>query len=695
MLQELRQITGDWRFLLGLTLRILLVCTVLPWTIRDWFAPFIDGTTTFPSIDPWGSFLAHGGDKLAFPYGPIMYVLFFIPALLGTALTSLAGTSSITPLMFGVTVLAIEFATMCTLVALSREDRKEVAWFFWLSPLAIYVSYWYGQLDIVPVFFLVGTFLLLKNARALYAGVALGLGVSAKLSVFLAAPFFLVYLWRNSRQRALFKPFLTGLTSVTLVGAGLVALLPGYREMVLGSRELAKVCNFALDLGGDTHIFLMPVVYALLLYSAWRIERMSFELFFVFVGIAFFSVLLFTPASTGWFLWSLPFVAFIQSRAGGTTALLGIAFSCLFVLTGLLRATGAEIVPLNFDLTAPVLHQAASTHIQFLYSLLLSATWTSGVLFCLQMFIHGVRRNDFFRLSRRPLAVGIAGDSGTGKDTFASSIAGLFGHDSTTLISGDDYHRWDRSAPMWKMITHLDPRGNDLGRFTRDVLVLLDGKPVTSRHYDHQTGRFRRAASVAKNDVVVVSGLHTLLIDSVRQQLDLSVYLDMDEALRTFFKVRRDVNQRGRPLEYVLDSISKRLPDADMFVKPQSQRADIVFSLGVADPLNIERCVAKNDYRLNVTMRAGVSAEALVHTLIGLCGMHVESSPLGQDGLVTMSIEGELGQEDVALAAEKLRPVMDDLLAWRPRWESGMLGVMQLVFLSHVYHVLQRRLSYA
>jgi uridine kinase len=311
------------------------------------------------------------------------------------------------------------------------------------------------------------------------------------------------------------------------------------------------------------------------------------------------------------------------------------------------------------------------------------------------MFIHGVRRNDFFRLSRRPLAVGIAGDSGTGKDTFASSIAGLFGHDSTTLISGDDYHRWDRSAPMWKMITHLDPRGNDLGRFTRDVLVLLDGKPVTSRHYDHQTGRFRRAASVAKNDVVVVSGLHTLLIDSVRQQLDLSVYLDMDEALRTFFKVRRDVNQRGRPLEYVLDSISKRLPDADMFVKPQSQRADIVFSLGVADPLNIERCVAKNDYRLNVTMRAGVSAEALVHTLIGLCGMHVESSPLGQDGLVTMSIEGELGQEDVALAAEKLRPVMDDLLAWRPRWESGMLGVMQLVFLSHVYHVLQRRLSYA
>jgi uridine kinase len=695
MRQELRQIMGDWRFFIGLAVRLVMVFAVLPWTVRYWFAPFMDQTISIPSIDPWGSFLSHGGDKLAFPYGPVMYLLFAIPASLGMAITTVMRTEHITPFMFGVTVLAIEFATMSMLVALAREHRAKVAWFFWLSPLAMYVSYWYGQLDIVPVFFLVATFLLLKNASPLYAGIALGLGLSAKLSVLLAAPFFLVYLWRNSRQRALFKPFLVGLMSVGGVGAGLVAFLPGYREMVLGSRELAKVYNFSLNLGGDTHIFLMPVVYALLLYSAWRIERMSFELFFVFVGIAFFSVLLFTPASTGWFLWSLPFVAFIQSRAGGTTALLGFTFSTLFVLTGLLRATGAEVLPLDLDLTASPLNQIHSSRIIFLYSILLSATWISGVIFCLQMVIHGIRRNDFFRLSRRPLAIGIAGDSGAGKDTFASSIAGLFGRESTTLISGDDYHKWDRSAPMWKMITHLDPRGNDLGRFTRDVLVLLDGKRVMSRHYDHQTGRFQRAASVAKNDVVVVSGLHVLLINSVRDQLDLSVYLDMEEALRTYFKVRRDVHERGRRLDYVLDSIAKRAPDAAAYVKPQAQQADVVFSLGVADPLNVERCVAKGDYRLNVTMRDGVSAEPLVNTLIGLCGMHVESSPLCRNGFITMTIEGKLDQDDVALAAEKLRPVMDEILAWRPRWEGGMLGVMQLVFLSHVYHVLQRRLSYA
>ncbi len=679
----------------GLTLRLLFVCTVLPWTIRDWFAPFIDETLARVSIDPWGSFLAQGGDKLAFPYGPVMYLIFALPSALGMAVTALLSNASLTPLMMGLTVLLIDFLTMCMLTSLAREGRKEVAWYFWLSPLAIYVSYWYGQLDIVPVFFLVATFLLLKNARARLAGVTLGLGVSAKLSVLLAAPFFLVYLWRNSRQRGFFRPFLEGLALVTMIGAVLVALLPGYREMVLGSKELAKIYNFALDLGGDTRIYLMPVAYALLLYAAWRIERMSFELFFIFVGIAFFSVLLFTPASTGWFLWSLPFLAFMQSRAGGTTALLGLIFSLLFVLTGLARATGAEIIPLHLDLTAPLLQLGLSPHSQFVYSLLLSATWTCGVLFCLQMFIHGVRRNDFFRLSRRPLAVGIAGDSGSGKDTFASAIAGLFGHECTTLISGDDYHRWDRSAPMWKMITHLDPRGNDLGKFTRDVLVLLDGKSVTSRHYDHQTGRFRRAASVARNDVVVVSGLHALLVNSVREKLDLSVYLDMDEDLRTFFKVRRDVKERGRPLEYVLESIAKRQPDAAAYVRPQSQQADIIFRLTVANPLDISKSVERSDYRLDVSMRDGISAEPLVNTLIGLCGMHVESSPIGCDGFVSMSIEGDIDQNDVALAAEKLRPVMDDLLAWSPTWQGGILGVMQLVFLSHVYYVLQKRLSYA
>jgi uridine kinase len=672
-----------------------MIALVLPWTHQTWFAPFVGRLSSSLTLDPWLAFISQGGDRLSFPYGPVMCLVFAIPAAIFGAFSPLSDQIGLTSSLIGTTILALEVLTLFFLVRISGSEKGSIAWFFWLSPLALYISYWHGQLDMVPVFFMIATFFLIKRGRGLWAGVALGLGVAAKLSVALAVPFFLIYLYRNTRQRAFFAPFVLGVVLVAGLGAGLVTLLPGYRAMVMGSSEIQKVFYFALPLGRDVNVFVMPILYSLLLYSAWRIERMSFELFFVFVGMAFFTVLLFTPASTGWFLWILPFMAFIQSRAGGATALVGAAFSLLFVLANVLFATGAFVRPFGIDLTLAPLGALSVEQRHFLHSLLVTGMWVTGALFCLQMFIHGIRRNDFFRLSRRPLAVGISGDSGVGKDTFTSAIAGLFGDDSVTVMFGDDYHRWDRSAPMWKMITHLDPRGNDLSRFAGDVLSLLDGRAVSSRHYDHSTGRFKRASSKEKRDVVVVSGLHSLFVQPIRERLDLAIHMDMHEGLRRFLKVKRDVNQRGRDINYVLESLDKRAPDADSFVRPQAEKADIVFKLGVADGDNLERSVARQQYKLDVSIRDSVNSERLMNALVGVCGMNVDCKPVDKDGVLRISIEGDLQEDDVKLIAKRFIPDMDDLLGWCPRWEGGMLGVMQLVFLSQAHSALQRRIAYA
>ena len=60
---------------------------------------------------------------------------------------------------------------------------------------------------------------------------------------------------------------------------------------------------------------------------------------------------------------------------------------------------------------------------------------------------------------------------------------------------------------------------------------------------------------------------------------DVRIYLDMDEELRRYFKIRRDVGERGHSLESVERSIARRQPDAIRFINPQSAQADIVFSL--------------------------------------------------------------------------------------------------------------------
>ena len=70
-------------FLLGMAARIILVVLLAPMTQGEWFVPFIDNFVSDPSIDPWSSHLAAGGDALAFPYGPVMWLLLLPGTVLG------------------------------------------------------------------------------------------------------------------------------------------------------------------------------------------------------------------------------------------------------------------------------------------------------------------------------------------------------------------------------------------------------------------------------------------------------------------------------------------------------------------------------------------------------------------------------------------------------------------------------------
>ena len=76
-----------------------------------------------------------------------------------------------------------------------------------------------------------------------------------------------------------------------------------------------------------------------------------------------------------------------------------------------------------------------------------------------------MQRNLPYQFSGKPLAIGIAGDSGAGKDTLVNSLVDLFGAHSVVSLSGDNYHLWDRNKKMWKLITHLNPKANNLNLF--------------------------------------------------------------------------------------------------------------------------------------------------------------------------------------------------------------------------------------
>ena len=120
---------------------------------------------------------------------------------------------------------------------------------------------------------------------------------------------------------------------------------------------------------------------------------------------------------------------------------------------------------------------------------------------------------------------------------------------------------------------------NDLQAFSTDLFSLINRKPINQRHYDHETGKMTKQFKVKSNKFILVSGLHTFYLPLVREACDLKVYLDINEELRRFFKIKRDVNKRGHSIEQVLSSLKARENDSKNFIRPQRDYADLIISL--------------------------------------------------------------------------------------------------------------------
>jgi phosphoribulokinase len=183
-----------------------------------------------------------------------------------------------------------------------------------------------------------------------------------------------------------------------------------------------------------------------------------------------------------------------------------------------------------------------------------------------------------------PVLIGIVGDSGSGKTTLSSCIAESVGIGRTTLICLDDYHRYDRAERDRRGITALDPECNRLDLVTEHLAALRGGASVTKPVYDHHDGTFAPDEIVTPRDVIVVRGLLGLHTEALARCFDLSVFLDPDPALRIAWKVERDCAKRGYSRDQVIAQIEQRRPDADLYITPQRERADIVIRFSPAPP---------------------------------------------------------------------------------------------------------------
>lgn len=179
----------------------------------------------------------------------------------------------------------------------------------------------------------------------------------------------------------------------------------------------------------------------------------------------------------------------------------------------------------------------------------------------------------------RPFLVAIAGDSGSGKSTFAQGIRRLFGEGNVSSISLDDYHLYDRKERQKRNLTALNPKANNLSLLAEHVKILKKGQSIAKPCYDHSNGSFRAPVKFEPRRVVILEGLLPLHTISLRDLWDVSIYIDPDRHVKEAWKIKRDVEERGHSLKSVLSSIAERQPDYLRWIAPQRRMAEIVVEI--------------------------------------------------------------------------------------------------------------------
>lgn len=658
-------------FYIGLLIRALLLNHLVNSKIvLDWYAPFLENSVRHFSFDPWTAWLASNGQPEAFPYGYAMWLL-FLPSAIFAKYFGIASAYS-----YAATLLASDFVMLHLLKIFSGKSSKFILLTYWLSPILILGTYYLGYNDIIPVLFLTGSLFFIRKKEVLISGLLLACAISAKLSMALVIPFYLIYFLHNKTIRSLGPAFLASfLASIVLFEAPFV-LSNSAIFMLLSNPEIPKLYQLSLKIGEYLNFFITPAAYLATIYIAWSVKRINFDLFLSMLGISLLTVVLLTPSSLGWFIWTLPLLVYFQKVEGKKAFFICTFFSALYISNVFIGSY------FNADFSESYWKITSLSH-----TLLI----TTGVILITLIWKATIKENDFFKLSRKPFAIGISGDSGSGKDTLSNAILGLFGKHSVTQISGDDYHQWDRHKPIWNIVTHLNPLANDLSGFTRDLLKLSTGRSIRSRYYNHDTGKLTTGETLPSNDIVLASGLHTLHLPVTRELLDLKIFLNIDEELRRFLKIKRDVHQRGYTQEKVLESIERRLRDSNMYIAPQMKHADICFMLEPSRR-DAELLEIHNEHlKLSFFSRLGIDQYEISRTLIGICGLHVDSEVIGDLDITKISIEGNPSAEDIQLAAEILCKRTCEFLDLNPQWEAGTLGLMQLITAIHIEHILNKR----
>ena len=189
------------------------------------------------------------------------------------------------------------------------------------------------------------------------------------------------------------------------------------------------------------------------------------------------------------------------------------------------------------------------------------------------------------------LVIGIAGGTGSGKTTLMKRLLERFGNDVTVLSHDNYYYRRD-DMPFEERckVNYDEPAALETDLMTQHLDALRHGQAIDCPVYDFaQHNRSDKTTRIEPKPVIIVEGILIFENKPLRDLMDIKIFVDTDADIRLCRRIRRDVRERGRTLESVIEQYQTTVkPMHEKYVEPSKRYAHLVVPEGGKNAVALE-----------------------------------------------------------------------------------------------------------
>jgi|SRR5699024_3293159 len=200
-------------------------------------------------------------------------------------------------------------------------------------------------------------------------------------------------------------------------------------------------------------------------------------------------------------------------------------------------------------------------------------------------------------MKNKPIVIGIAGGSGSGKTSVTYEVCKRFPEESILIIEQDHYYK-DQSDKTFeeRLLTNYDhPDAFDNDLLIKQLNQLLNYEPILKPSYDYKRHtRSDKVTEIDPRNVIIVEGILIFNDPRLMDLMDIKVFIDTDADVRIMRRLSRDIKERGRTLDSVIDQYLNFVRPMHMqFVEPSKYNADIIVPEGGENRVAIDMIATK------------------------------------------------------------------------------------------------------